>query len=121
MNRTTVILAAIVLGLTVTAGPAAADDAPAVTDPWTGEVVDCFNEPWEIDPGVWECTSVTEAAEWGIDTPVEEPDDVTPEDTVDPGPEQADDPDPAEEPEPVEIVEDNGGWGWSDARDAYAL
>jgi hypothetical protein len=94
-----------------------------VVDPWTGEVVDCWSEPWEAEPGVWDCTSVASAAAWGLDTPAEEPDEITPEDTVAPPEDDADEPDPVDpqpDPEPVEVVEDNGDWGWSDARDLYA-
>ncbi len=71
MNRTATVLAATVAALLLSAAPAYAD-APVVTDPWSGEVVDCFDEPIEYEPGVWVCTSVEDAAAWGLDTPVEE-------------------------------------------------
>ncbi len=120
MNRTATVLAATVAALLLSAAPAYAD-APVVTDPWSGEVVDCFDEPIEYEPGVWVCTSVEDAAAWGLDTPVEEaPDPVveTP-DPVEVERAEAEWTEPeADEPAPV-IVEDNGGWGWSDARESY--
>lgn len=120
MNRTTTVLAATVAALLLAAAPAQADEAPVVTDPWTGEVVDCWDEPIEYEPGLWVCTSRAEAAEWGLDTVPEEPADVVVEtpDPVEVDRAEAEWADP--EPEP-EVVEDNGGWGWSDAREAYSL
>lgn len=141
MNRTATVLAATVAAVLLAAGPAWADDVPVVTDPMTGEVVDCFEPPYELEPGVWDCVRADDAAEWGFDTPAEEPDDTVTDDVaclvvVEDGCDSVGDPVTGEswdqdgwgedgdvvadpEPEPAPVVVDNGGWGWSDARDSY--
>jgi hypothetical protein len=122
MNRITATITATVAAFLLATPAAWADTAPVVTDPFTGEVVDCWNEPIEVEPGVWGCTPADEAADFGLDTPVEEPDEVTPEDFVLPtDDEQVDEPDPvaATEAPEVVIVEGDGDWGWSDAREMY--
>jgi hypothetical protein len=121
MNRITTVLAAAVAAFLLASPMAWADDVPVVTDPFTGEVIECFDAPYEYEPGLWVCTSVADAVEWGFDTPAEEPDEVTPEDFValadeEPEPEPVE---PQPEPEPVDIVEGDGDWGWSDAREMY--
>ncbi len=130
MNRTATVLAATVAALLLSASPAMADDAPVITDPLTGEVVayeDCWNEPYEGADGL-ACTSMAEAERQGLleckDETVEyEPGVWTCEKPrPEPEPEAASPVEPSDEPDPepvVEIVEDNGGWGWSDAREAY--
>lgn len=144
MNRIATALAAAVAAFLLATPSAWADDAPVVTDLMTGEVVECFDAPYELEPGVWDCVRADDAAEWGFDAPAEEPDDVTTEDevaclvVVEDGCDSIGDPvtgsswdedgyddeatvvSPVADIDVVSVVTDNGGWGWSDARESYS-
>ncbi len=116
MNRTARIFAITAATLLLSASPAAAMGTPepvpslppglvTTEGPDEPEPLPCVGGPFEIAPGEWDCIIEPIPA---IDEPVEE--------------QPAPDVEPTDEPDPepvVEIVEDNGGWGWSDAREAY--
>ena len=126
MNRTVTVLAATVAAFLLAAAPAAAETLPDPLEDCVG--VECVTPADEVD-------------EWALDTPTEEPDDVTTEDEVaclvvvadgcdsigdpvtgaswDESGYEDEAPVVVPTPEPEPVVVGDGDWGWSDARESY--